>query len=121
MAAMQTQERGGCLTIWLILMALGSAYTIFSYLTNTATYTQLYPGSSTITFLLLAGLGVLNLVCVYALWTWKKWGFYLFIGTAAVALVINLLLGIPVLFALAGLIGVGILWLLLRSRWAAFA
>jgi uncharacterized membrane protein (DUF2068 family) len=120
MSTMQAQERGGCLTAWLALMALANAFTIFSYLTNLATYQQLYPSAPSFMFILLAGLGVLNLVCVYGLWTWKKWGFYLFLVSAGVSLVINLVLGIPIMFALFGLVGVAIVWFLLRNRWQSF-
>ncbi len=118
---MQTGARGGCLTVWLLLMLAANAFTIISNIINLQTYQQFYPNASPFFFILLAGFGVVNLLSVYALWTWKRWGFYLFVASALVVLGINLVIGIPIFIALFGLLGVAILWLLLRSRWPAFA
>ncbi|MEP7290920.1 MAG: hypothetical protein ABI835_04010 [Chloroflexota bacterium] len=120
MSTMSNQERGGCLTAWLAVMLLANAAAGVSYIVGISTMQQVYPNVSSVIFLLLAGLAVVNLVSVYGLWTWKKWGFYLFIATASVALLINISMGIPLSTSLFGLIGIGILGILLRDRWQYF-
>ena len=121
MSVTQTNERGGCLTAWLALMLIANALTAIFYLTGGSTLQQAYPSASPIVFLILAGLGIANLVGVYGIWTWKKWGFYLFVAAALIALVINLSLGLPILSVLLGLVGVAIFWYLLREKWDAFS
>src|SRR5688500_17923755 len=116
MSTLQMQERGGCLTAWLLVMLLANGFTVISYLFGFTTMQQVYPTVHPVIFVLLAGLGIVNLASVYGLWTWKKWGFYLFAISASVVLVINLSIGIPILPALLGLVGIGLLWLLLRNR-----
>lgn len=116
---MASRERGGCLTAWLILVLIANALIAFYYLTSTSALQQVYPVSSVI-FLLLAAIGAVNVVSAIGLWTWHKWGFYLFAITSVITLVINISIELPILSSLSGLIGVAILWFLLRSRWQAF-
>ena len=121
MASMQTQERGGCLTAWLIVVLIANALIAFYYLTSGAAMQQVYPSISPAIFLFLAVIGVVNIVSAIGLWTWHKWGFYLFAATSVITLVINIGIGLPVVSSLTGLIGVAILWYLLRNKWQAFA
>jgi hypothetical protein len=120
MSVMQSRERGGCLTAWLILVLIANALIAFYYLTSTSALQQVYPVSSVI-FLLLAVIGAVNVVSAIGLWTWHRWGFYLFGVTSLITLVINIGIGLPIVSSLLGLVGVGILWFLLRNRWQAFA
>ena len=117
----QAQERGGCLTAWLIVVLIANALIAFYYLTSSAALQQVYPGVSSVVFLLLAVIGVVNIASAIGLWTWHKWGFYLFAVTSVVTLAINISIGLPVISSLTGLIGVAILWYLLRNKWQAFA
>ena len=121
MAAMQSRERGGCLTAWLIVVLIANALIAFYYLTSTPALQQVYPTISSAVFLLLALIGALNIVSAIGLWTWHKWGFYLFAITSVITLVINIGIGLPIVSSLTGLIGVAILWYLLRKKWQAFA
>ena len=116
---MASRERGGCLTAWLILVLIANALIAFYYLTSTSALQQVYPVSSVV-FLLLAVIGAVNVVSAIALWTWHKWGFYLFAITSVITLVINIGIGLPIVSSLSGLIGVGILWYLLSKKWSAF-
>ncbi|MEO8396929.1 MAG: hypothetical protein ABI700_28295 [Chloroflexota bacterium] len=120
MPALQSQERGGCLTAWIIVALIANALLAFYYLTSSAALQQVYPTISPAIFLLLAAVGVVNVISAIGLWTWHKWGFYLFAATSVVTLVINIGIGLPIVSALLGLVGVGILWYLLRKRWQAF-
>jgi hypothetical protein len=111
-------ERGGCLTAWLVVVMLANAGLAFYYLTSVDTFTNL-PGLniSPAAIMFLALLGAVNVAAAVGIWMWKKWGFYLFGGSAAVATVVNLLSGIPIFNALTGLIGIAILWWLIRDKW----
>lgn len=121
MSTLQMQERGGCLTIWLLFMVVANTLTALYYIFGLSTMQQFYPNVSSVLFLLLAACCAVNLISVYGLWTWKRWGFYLFIASTLAVLAINLAVGLPVFTALTGLVGLGIVWLLLRSRWTSFA
>ena len=54
--------------------------------------------------------GFFNLVCAIALFRWKKWGFWGFVVSAVVVFGVNLSIGVGPGSALAGLIGVAILY-----------
>lgn len=118
------RTRGPLLTIWLIFMALANAWTVYRYITIIEDFVShsdpLFTGTLEWALPLLVVLAAANLVAVVLLWLWRKIGLYIFAATSAVALVINLLLGIPLLTSLIGLIGLAILWALLRPRWGYF-
>jgi hypothetical protein len=61
-------------------------------------------------FPVLGVIGVFNLVCAIALFAWKKWGFYGFIVSSIFSFAINLTIGIPVVHALMGIVGVAVLY-----------
>ncbi len=65
-------------------------------------------------FPVLGVIGVFNLVCAIALFAWKKWGFYGFIVSSAVTFAINLAIGVPVVHALMGFVGVLVLYCVLQ-------
>ena len=60
--------------------------------------------------IVLGVVAVFNLVCAIALFNWKKWGFWGFIISSIVTLVINLNIGLGVAQSLSGLIGVAVLY-----------
>ena len=62
----------------------------------------------------LASCAALNVVFAIALFAWKKWGFYGFVGTSIVALIVNLRSGVGIIPALFGLLGVVILYAVLH-------
>jgi hypothetical protein len=51
-----------------------------------------------------------NVACAFALFGWKKWGFFGFCGTALLAVGINLAAGISPIVAVAGLVGVALVY-----------
>jgi hypothetical protein len=118
----QDRQRGTLLTIWLVIMLIANGWTAFTYfqgLTNSTVNPvfQLIPGWAIVLLLIL---GVANVIATILLFSWKKIGLYIFSGSALIAFVVNIMIGISPLVALFGLIGVGIIWLLLRSRWHLF-
>jgi hypothetical protein len=54
--------------------------------------------------------GLFNLACAIALLRWKKWGFWGFTGSAAVILVVNLVIGTNPVSSFGGIVGIGVLY-----------
>src|SRR5450432_2378314 len=119
------RERGGCLTIYLVLIIIGSVLGLISALTL---------GSATAT---LAAQGVayelpgwyapawivsiiLALVGAFGTWTWKKWGLYVMAGSLVFDALISLLTG-QVVGAIIGLvISLAIFWYVIRNKMPMF-
>jgi hypothetical protein len=121
--AMQMRERGLLLSAWLVFVALANAWTLYRLIvTIEDLLTHSDPRWERIGWaLVMSAIGcVLNFVAVLALWRWKRWGLYLFIAVALVGVVINLILGVPLVTTLIGVVGVVILIVLVQSRWANF-
>jgi hypothetical protein len=116
-----TPERGGCLTIWLVLMILAFAGSAFTYLANSAALAPAFPDAPSWTFTLLGVAGIAGVVSAIGLWMWKRWGFYGYVVVALIALVVNAMLGQFVLGIVGAAVGLGILWFLIKDKWAAFA
>jgi hypothetical protein len=100
-------------------MLIANTAVALLYLFGTASFQSVAPGMDipSWAFIVLAILAIVNIVSAIALWMWQKWGFYAFVVTSIAAVVINLAIGIPILNALLGLIGLAILWYLLRDKW----
>ena len=107
------KQRHGCLTAWLTLMIILNSVFILTYLASAvvASSTLRLP---TFALLLLSLVGIANVACAIALFKWKKAGFYGFIGTTAVAFIVNLSIGLDIVPALLGLGGVGMLYGILQ-------
>jgi hypothetical protein len=111
-----TRQRHGCLTAWLIFLIVGNSLSILSNLAFSVS-PQI---SSTLaaqgidmpgwTWLLLAVLGIFNVVCAIGLLKWKKWGFYGFVASSVAAFIINLSVGVNIATSLFGFIGIAILY-----------
>jgi hypothetical protein len=110
------------LTIWLVLIALGSLYSLYTYTLGTASITRALPDFPSWAFILLDVVALVNLVSVILLWTWKKLGFYLLIGTAIVSIVFSVLTpgGLGIASIIGAGVGVGILYLAMRPAWQHF-
>jgi hypothetical protein len=100
------KKRHGCFTAWLVFMCVVYLIAIF-YLLPKADVSTPPPLAS------IAGL-VGGLVTLFALFKWKKWGFWLYCGLQLLACIYNLLQGISILQSLYGLIGIPILFGILQ-------
>lgn len=113
--ANQAKERHGFTTFWLILIMIVNAGTAILHLVFADKMISLLPyGVSPRIILLLAGIGFFNLICAVALFTWNTWGFYGFILSTAVALIINIAIGVEGVSLFTGFIGLGILYFALH-------
>ena len=104
------KSRHGCLTTWLVLMIIANSGAALMYLLGSEAIRRTLPNAPGWVFPVLIVLSLFNLACAIALFQWKKWGFWGFCASAAVALVVNLSLGLGIASALAGLIGVLLLY-----------
>jgi uncharacterized membrane protein (DUF2068 family) len=105
----EEKQRHGCLSAWLVLLMVCNSLVAIAYLIATAEAGQHFLNVPRWTPPVLAAGAIVNVICAYALWHWKKWGFYGFIATAALAFVINLKIGAGIFQALLGLAGLAIL------------
>lgn len=104
------KQRHGCLTAWLVLMIIVNALAALLYLFGSAVIRQNLPNEPAWTFPVLAVGCIINIVFSIALFQWKKWGFFGFIATSIVAFVVNLAVGLNIIQALLGLLGIAILY-----------
>lgn len=114
---METKERHGCVSAWLVLMIILNSLTACIYLLAgdwLAKNSQVkIPDNMRI---LLAVLGIANVIFAIFLFQWKKWAFWGFAATAVGALVINLNIGLGVGQSLFGLLGIAVLYGVLQIK-----
>lgn len=125
-------QRGGCLTAWLLLNLFStSAYTLLFFVAGLggSPYTRMNPDANGI-FLLMGLIGILAIVGVAALLSWRKWGLVL-VAITQIMLIGMSVMARPVVTATFGpipgaptfgpLIGVAITYFWLRANgvWGA--
>ena len=114
---MESKQRHGCLTAWLVLsIVLNSLLAIVYLFAGDIINKNLPHGISTPMLISLALLGTANVVFAVLLLQWKKLGFWGFIGTSILALIINLNIGLAVGQSLFGLVGIAILYGVLQIK-----
>ena len=116
---MSVKERGALLTVWLILMLVANIFTLLMYFfLSLSSFGRLMflPSIEMWTIYVFCFLGAFNIVCVCFLFLWKKWAFFGLCGSATIALVMNLYVGVG-FFAFVGLAGIVISYLVLRPKW----
>lgn len=114
---MDSKQRHGCVTAWLILMIITNSITSISYIFMGDAIKQNLNGQiSQTTLLILSILGIANLIFAIMLFQWKKWAFYAFAVTSLITLVLNLSNGLGFGPSLFGLSGVVILYAILQIK-----
>lgn len=112
------ESRGGCLTAFLLFGLVANAFTsimyVYSLMQGTMFGQPLPPHWAVVALSIGAAM---NVVSCFAVWQWRRWGVYSFLGMAAVSLGINLAIGVPMVGIAMGLLGVVILALLVRPIW----
>ena len=107
---MVPKQRHGCLTTWLIIMMIAKSGVGLFYLFGSASMAAAYPHAPTWAFFALALISFANLAGAIALFMWKKWGFYLFAAMSVIIFGINLVIGVNIIAALFGFIGLAFLY-----------
>ncbi|HVO43953.1 MAG TPA: hypothetical protein VMT34_15090 [Aggregatilineales bacterium] len=124
------RERGGCLTLYLVASIVVSILVLLLLLLTgafvgvvNASGALAETGSPSIPIfpLLLDGVGVLVSVAGFVgAWTWKKWGIYLLVASFVISALGGLISGNASSAVLGLAVEVGILWYLIRDKWAWF-
>jgi len=113
----QERNRGGCLTAFLVAMMIINPLVAILYLAAGSTIAKNLPNAPSWSIPVLGIFCIVNFAGAIALWRWKRWGFYAFVVSALVALVVNIIIGIPLYQVIWGPLGVVILYALLRRVW----
>jgi len=111
-------ERGPWLTVYFVYIALSNAWGAFrsgdvywDLVSHRAPNVPHWP------FLALAILSGLAIIGVAGLWLWRKWGLFLYLACWALALALNIFLGVPLWTYMLSLANVAFLYVFLRPRW----
>lgn len=116
----QRRKQGGCLTAFLLFMFVANGMSALSYLMGSETIRKVVPNMPAWAPPVLAVMSLANVAFAYGIWNYKKWGVYGIVVSSIVALVINLMSGIPITSSLFGLVGLAILFYLIRPVWEDF-
>jgi len=116
-----SKNKGVWLTLILILMFFGNAFTALAYFGNADAIMQAYPIMSKTLISFMGLLALANIVFTIAIWNWRKVGVSGICFSMALAFVINLYIGIGLAGALTGLIGGVVLFLTIRKKWQHFS
>jgi len=104
------KQRHGCLTTFLVLGIIANALASLGNLFGGAMIRQSFPDVPAWALPVLAVGGIFNIVCIIALFQWKKWGFYGAVASYIVAFFVNLVVGLNIVQALLGLVGIALLY-----------
>ena len=111
------KQRHGCVTAWLILMIIANSLTAILYLFAGDMVAQNFPGGiSNSMLILLALLGIGNVVFSILLFKWMKIGFWGFLVNSIGVLIVNLSIGLGIGQSLFGLVGIAILYGVLQIK-----
>ena len=111
------KQRHGCVTAWLILIIIGSSLSSLVYLFAGNRVAQSYPdGISSSMLILLAVLGIGNVIFAILLFKWKKIGFWGFVSNSIAASFINVSIGLNIGQSFIGLIGIAVLYGVLQIK-----
>jgi hypothetical protein len=79
-----------------------------------------YPNVPSWIFYIYGLLGLANLVFIIFLFRWKRWAFFAFCGSAIIAFIMNLAIGLGIVAAIFGLIAPMILYTIMSPQWDLF-
>lgn len=111
------KERHGCVTSWLVLMIIANSICSFAYFFSSEKIQYNLGGDiSTSTIMLLGVICVANIIFAIMIFSWKKIGFWGFVITSLIAVIINLNIGLGIVQSISGLIGIAILYGILNMK-----
>ena len=114
---MESKQRHGCATAWLIVMIIGNSLTatIYLFASELITENSVVPISDDMT-LFMGMVGILNLLFAVMLLQWKKWAFWGIAATTALTFATNLSLGLGVSSSILGFLGIIALYGILQIK-----
>ena len=111
------KQRHGCVTAWLVLMLVVNSLSALLYLFFSEMVTNTFQVDVSSTLILLLGIvGIANVVFSVFLLQWKKKGFWGFLVTSIVTLIINMNIGVGIVQSMFGLVGIVILYGILQIK-----
>ncbi len=108
------RNRGGCLRTFLILVLTANALAALFLLNADDVFKYNLPSLPGLALEVYTVVSFANVVFALAIWKLKKWGMYGFIISTLVAVVVNVLSGVPIIPSLVGLGYIAILFFLLN-------
>ena len=114
---MESKQRHGCVTAWLILMIIANSLTAVIYLFMGDLIAEAIAQSLPQPIMtVLAIIGIANLIFAIMLLKWKRWAFWAYVATSIITLIINLSIDQGVLASFLGLSGAIILYAILQIK-----
>ena len=110
------KQRHGCVTAWLVLLIIANSATAMIYFFASEMIIENLANVSLTITVLLGIFSIANVVFAIMLFQWKKLGFWGFLGTSIVALIINMSVGLGIGQSLIGLLGAVILYGILQIK-----
>lgn len=111
-------DRGGCLSLWLGASVLFSILALFLFFGIGGELTRRGYG---LLFIFGIVAVIINLVCLYGIYNWKRWGVYGFVAADIIGLVVNVIAGsVTAATCVSPFVQLGILWYLVNDKWDAF-
>ena len=110
------RQRGGCLTVFLVLMVLGNLLVALSYFFGGAVVRESVPALPEWAIPALGVLGLANAAFAIAILRWKRWGAIGFALSSLAVFAINWI-GLGPLYAALGLAGIAFLAILVQPIW----
>jgi len=116
----ESKKRGALLTIWLTIMLITNTGATLTYLPWNSSKIAIFPNVPSWIWYIYGIMGLANVVFTIFLFMWKKWAFFALCGIAPLWLILNLTVGSGIIVSIIGLAGLGILYLIIRSKWSLF-
>ena len=110
------KQRHGCVTAWLVIMIALNSLLAIIYLFASDFITNNLPNVSKTMIVLLGVFCAANVIFAVMLLKWKKFGFWGFVVSSVVVLIINLSIGMGIGQSVGGLVGVAILYGILQIK-----
>ena len=111
------KERHGCVTTWLILIIIAnSLLAVLLLFGSESMKNELLIDTSQTPIMLIGIISVVNVVCAVLLFRWMVIGFWGFVGTSVIGVILNLIMGVGIGQSLFGLVSVFILYRVLQIK-----
>ena len=121
---LESRERGGCLSAFLIvgmiLFALGAVYLFLNALFGFEALQELVPTISRAYWIWGAFLGLANFIAFLGIWWWRRWGVYAFVAISIMGFLVDIsrTFGGGLFNLIRGGVLVGLLLILIRNKWS---
>jgi len=117
------KQRHGCLTLTLMVYLFVCGFVAIALTVKSDLFREKYPTITEPLLWALTTMAVLNILCLLALYYWRRWGFYGFAIINSLVFSLNLYTTRDVIEAVPSLVGIAILYGVLhiggeKSGWA---